>query len=29
MLNIDGVVNGNYRTGFSGKDLNRMYGKND
>jgi hypothetical protein len=29
MLNIDGVVNGNFRTSFSGKDLNRMYGRKD
>ena len=29
MLNVDGVVNGNYRTSFSGKDLNRMYGRKD
>lgn len=29
MINVDGVVCGNYRTGFAGKDLNRLYGKND
>ena len=29
MINVDGVVCGNYRTGLAGKDLNRMYGKND
>lgn len=29
MLNVDGVVNGNYRTSFSGKDLNRVYGRRD
>lgn len=27
MINVDGVVAGNYRTGLSGKDLNRMYGR--
>ncbi len=27
MINVDGVVNGNFRTSFSGRDLNRMYGK--
>ena len=25
MLNPDGVVLGNYRTGLSGRDLNRVY----
>ena len=25
MLNPDGVILGNYRTGFGGKDLNRKY----
>ena len=25
MLNPDGVVMGNYRTGFGGKDLNRRF----
>ena len=25
MLNPDGVIAGNYRTGFAGKDLNRQY----
>lgn len=29
IINVDGVVNGNFRTSFSGKDLNRRYGKND
>ena len=28
MLNIDGVIAGNYRTGFAGLDINRMYGPN-
>lgn len=28
MLNIDGVICGNYRVGFSGLDINRMYGPN-
>ena len=27
MLNPDGVIAGNTRTGFSGKDLNRQYKK--
>ena len=26
MLNVDGVVAGNYRTGLQGKDLNRVFG---
>jgi len=26
MLNPDGVILGNYRTGFGGRDLNRQYG---
>jgi len=26
MINVDGVVVGNFRTSLSGKDLNRMYG---
>jgi cytosolic carboxypeptidase protein 2/3 len=25
-MNIDGVIAGNYRTSFSGADLNRMFG---
>jgi murein tripeptide amidase MpaA len=25
MINVDGVINGNYRTNFSGKDLNRQW----
>ena len=25
MLNIDGTINGNYRTNLSGMDLNRQY----
>ena len=29
MLNVDGVVGGNFRTSFSGKDLNREYGLNE
>ena len=29
MLNPDGVVAGNYRTSFIGKDLNRLYLMND
>ncbi len=29
MLNPDGVVVGNYRTSFSGKDLNRQFKNND
>ena len=29
MLNVDGVVGGHYRTGMSGHDLNRMYGRKD
>lgn len=28
MLTIDGVIAGNYRTGFSGLDINRMFGPN-
>ncbi len=27
MLNPDGVVSGNYRTSYSGKDLNRQFTK--
>ena len=26
MLNVDGVVAGNYRTGLQGKDMNRVFG---
>ena len=29
MINPDGVVAGNYRTSFIGKDLNRLYLMND
>lgn len=29
MLNPDGVILGNYRTGFGGKDLNRKYKTTD
>jgi len=29
IINVDGVVNGNFRTSISGKDMNRWYGKND
>lgn len=29
MINPDGVVCGNYRTSFIGKDLNRLYLKSD
>jgi len=25
MINIDGVISGNYRTGYIGKDMNRLY----
>lgn len=25
MINVDGVMAGNYRTSFIGKDLNRLY----
>jgi hypothetical protein len=25
MINIDGVILGNYRTGFQGRDLNRAF----
>jgi hypothetical protein len=25
MINIDGVIAGNYRTGYIGKDMNRLY----
>jgi len=25
MINVDGVVVGNYRTSYSGKDLNRQF----
>jgi len=25
MINVDGVLVGNYRTSFIGKDLNRLY----
>jgi hypothetical protein len=25
MINVDGVIGGNYRTSFIGKDLNRLY----
>jgi|688.fasta_scaffold313499_1 hypothetical protein len=25
MINVDGVVSGNYRCGYVGKDLNRLY----
>lgn len=28
MLNVDGVVMGNFRTSFYGKDLNRLFKKN-
>ena len=26
-MNIDGVIAGNYRTGFAGLDINRMFGE--
>lgn len=29
MLNPDGVIAGNYRTGLAGRDLNRVYHSND
>jgi len=29
MLNADGVIGGNYRTSFVGKDNNRLYLQND
>lgn len=29
MINIDGVIIGNYRTGMEGNDLNRRYVKPD
>lgn len=29
MLNPDGVVFGNFRTGFLGDDLNRVFGSTD
>lgn len=25
MLNVDGVINGNYRSNFSGNDINRQW----
>ena len=28
ILNIDGVIVGNYRTSFAGLDINRMFGSN-
>jgi hypothetical protein len=28
MINVDGVMVGNYRTSFIGKDLNRLYSQN-
>ena len=28
MLNVDGVINGNYRCNLAGCDLNRKFGKN-
>jgi hypothetical protein len=28
ILNIDGVIGGNYRTSFAGVDINRMFGEN-
>ena len=28
MINVDGVLVGNYRTSFIGKDLNRLYSQN-
>jgi murein tripeptide amidase MpaA len=28
ILNVDGVIIGNYRSGFAGLDINRMFGKN-
>jgi len=28
ILNIDGVIAGNYRTSFAGLDINRMFGEN-
>jgi len=28
MINVDGVICGNFRTSLSGRDLNRMYGIN-
>jgi len=27
MVNVDGVVLGNFRTGIGGRDLNRMFNK--
>lgn len=29
MINVDGVIGGNYRTSFIGKDLNRLYLQKD
>lgn len=29
MINVDGVMAGNYRTGFIGKDMNRLYLQDD
>jgi hypothetical protein len=29
MLNPDGVILGNYRTGLAGRDLNRVFNLND
>lgn len=29
MINPDGVISGNYRTSFIGKDLNRLYMQKD
>jgi murein tripeptide amidase MpaA len=28
MVNVDGVVLGNFRTGIAGRDLNRMFNLN-
>ena len=28
ILNVDGVIAGNYRTSFAGLDINRMFGDN-
>ena len=29
MLNVDGVIMGNYRSSLAGKDLNRQFHQND
>ena len=29
MINIDGVISGNYRTSYIGRDMNRLYMQDD